>query len=100
MCLSLSVCVLVEAGKTALHMAATNGQTDVIDLLLNHSANVDESDSVNQPFILLILLIFIDFIDHYSTFSRVSDCNYCSLIRVYILVSQTVFYQLTHQCAF
>ena len=38
----------LQSGRSALHVAAEEGHTDVIDILVKHGANVDTRDEVRN----------------------------------------------------
>ena len=44
----ISVILSLQNGRHALHLAAENGNTDVINMLITHVANVDAKDSVSE----------------------------------------------------
>ena len=44
----ISVILSLQNGRHALHLAAENGNTDVINMLITHGANVDAKDRVSD----------------------------------------------------
>jgi len=51
--ISVSACVCVEGGRTALHTAALNGHTDIADVLLRAGASVELRASDGDTALLL-----------------------------------------------
>ena len=38
----------LQEGRSALHEAVANGQTDIVNILITHGANVDTKDRVKN----------------------------------------------------
>ena len=52
----------LQYGRRALHVAAENGHTDVIDILVKHGADVDRKDDVRNIHVLVYFSLNFVFI--------------------------------------